>query len=96
MIEPRRLPAPLEVLLAFLRLGCTSFGGPIAHLGYFEHTYVRKLGWLTSEELKWNAQGALMTHSASTYQIPAIGDAPPDFRVVGSAAVIPASHQAQK
>ncbi len=24
----------LEVLAAFLRLGCTSFGGPVAHLGY--------------------------------------------------------------
>ena len=24
-----------EVLRVFLRLGCTSFGGPIAHLGYF-------------------------------------------------------------
>jgi xanthine dehydrogenase molybdopterin-binding subunit B len=39
------------------------------------------MGWLTSEELKWNAQGQLLTHSASTYQIPAISDAPEDFRV---------------
>ncbi len=33
-----------------LRLGLTSFGGPIAHLGYFERTYVRELQWLTSAE----------------------------------------------
>jgi xanthine dehydrogenase molybdopterin-binding subunit B len=39
------------------------------------------MGWLTSEELKWNTQGRLLTHSASTYQIPAISDAPEDFRV---------------
>lgn len=39
-----------EVLWTALKLGLTSFGGPIAHLGYFEQTYVRKLGWLTSEE----------------------------------------------
>ena len=39
------------------------------------------MGWLTSEELKWDAQGRLLTHSASTYQVPAISDAPVDFRV---------------
>jgi chromate transporter len=39
-----------EVLQASLRLGLTSFGGPIAHLGYFEHTYVRQRQRLTSEE----------------------------------------------
>jgi chromate transporter len=39
-----------EVFRAALRLGLTSFGGPIAHLGYFERTYVRRLRWLTSEE----------------------------------------------
>jgi chromate transporter len=31
-----------EVFLVALRLGLTSFGGPIAHLGYFERTYVRE------------------------------------------------------
>jgi chromate transporter len=39
-----------EVFWAALKLGLTSFGGPIAHLGYFEQTYVRKLHWLASEE----------------------------------------------
>lgn len=39
-----------EVFRAALRLGLTSFGGPIAHLGYFEQTYVRRLGWLTGAE----------------------------------------------
>ena len=33
-----------------LRLGLTSFGGPIAHLGYYERTYVRERQWLTPEE----------------------------------------------
>jgi xanthine dehydrogenase molybdopterin-binding subunit B len=49
--------------------------------GQVEGAFVQGMGWLTSEELKWSADGALATHSASTYQIPAIGDAPPDFRV---------------
>jgi chromate transporter len=39
-----------EVLTASLLLGLTSFGGPIAHLGYFERAYVRQRKWLTSEE----------------------------------------------
>lgn len=39
-----------ETFLTSLRLGLTSFGGPIAHLGYFERTYVKEKGWLTHEE----------------------------------------------
>jgi chromate transporter len=34
------------VFLAFLRLGLTSFGGPIAHLGYFRTEFVQRLRWL--------------------------------------------------
>jgi chromate transporter len=37
----------LEVFLVFLRLGCTSFGGPVAHLGYFRADLVAKRQWLT-------------------------------------------------
>jgi chromate transporter len=37
----------LEVLLAFLRLGCMSFGGPAAHLAYFRDEFVRRRGWLS-------------------------------------------------
>jgi chromate transporter len=36
----------LEVLLAFLRLGVTSFGGPVAHLGYFRSEFVERRKWL--------------------------------------------------
>jgi chromate transporter len=37
----------LEVFWVFLRLGCTSFGGPVAHLGYFRTELVAKRAWLT-------------------------------------------------
>lgn len=37
----------LEVFLIFLRLGCTSFGGPVAHLGYYRAELVAKRHWLT-------------------------------------------------
>jgi chromate transporter len=39
----------LEVFWAFLRLGLTSFGGPIAHLGYFNAEFVRRRKWLDDE-----------------------------------------------
>ena len=35
-----------EVLLTFLRLGCTSFGGPVAHIGYFRTEFVERRRWL--------------------------------------------------
>jgi chromate transporter len=37
---------PAAVFLAFLRLGCTSFGGPVAHLGYFRAAFVERRRWL--------------------------------------------------
>ena len=39
--------SPWAVFLIFLRLGLTSFGGPIAHLGYFRHEFVTQRGWLS-------------------------------------------------
>ncbi len=38
-----------EVLLVFLRLGLTSFGGPIAHLGYFREEFVVRRKWLDEQ-----------------------------------------------
>ena len=40
-------PSRLDILLTFLRLGCTSFGGPAAHLGYFRAEFVERRKWLT-------------------------------------------------
>jgi len=39
--------SPWAVFLVFLRLGLTSFGGPIAHLGYFRDEFVTRRQWLT-------------------------------------------------
>lgn len=36
----------LEVFLAFLKLGLTSFGGPIAHIGYFHREFVERRRWI--------------------------------------------------
>lgn len=42
----RSLTSPLSIFLIFLRLGLTSFGGPIAHLGYFRNEFVTRRKWL--------------------------------------------------
>jgi xanthine dehydrogenase molybdopterin binding subunit len=49
--------------------------------GQVEGGFVQGMGWLTGEELVWDAQGRLLTHSPDTYKIPACNDAPRDFRV---------------
>mgnify|MGYP003647224755 CR=1 FL=1 len=38
-----------EIFWRFLLLGCISFGGPAAHIGYFQHTFVQKLAWLSND-----------------------------------------------
>lgn len=45
-LSGRRLAGSLEIFLAFLKLGLTSFGGPVAHLGYFRNEFVGKRKWL--------------------------------------------------
>ncbi|MFD1336989.1 chromate transporter [Oceanobacillus iheyensis] len=44
--EKSSLSALLEILFISTRLGLTSFGGPIAHLGYFHEEYVRRRKWM--------------------------------------------------
>ncbi|HEY8902495.1 MAG TPA: xanthine dehydrogenase molybdopterin binding subunit, partial [Chthoniobacterales bacterium] len=49
--------------------------------GQIEGGFVQGMGWLTREELLWDEKGRLLTHSASTYAVPAFSDAPEDFRI---------------
>lgn len=39
-----------EVFAAFLKLGCTSFGGPVAHLGFFREEFVARRRWLSDAD----------------------------------------------
>ncbi|MGH8166208.1 MAG: molybdopterin cofactor-binding domain-containing protein, partial [Woeseiaceae bacterium] len=54
---------------------------PAIDLGQIEGGFVQGAGWLTAEELWWNAEGQLGTHAPSTYKIPTCSDLPVDFRV---------------
>jgi xanthine dehydrogenase large subunit len=54
---------------------------PKVDLGQVEGGYIQGVGWLTREELVWNADGRLATRGASTYKLPSLDDCPEDFRV---------------
>jgi len=41
--------SPIEIFSVFLRLGLTSFGGPVAHLGYFREEFVNRKKWLSDQ-----------------------------------------------
>jgi len=44
--EGSRVALVRETVSVFLRLGCTSFGGPVAHLGYFQNEFVQRRRWV--------------------------------------------------
>lgn len=46
----RKVKSIAEIFWRFLLLGLISFGGPAAHLGYFRHSFVEKLNWLSAED----------------------------------------------
>jgi xanthine dehydrogenase large subunit len=54
---------------------------PAIDIGQVEGAFIQGMGWLTTEQLWWNAAGKLMTHAPSTYKIPGVSDCPEDFRV---------------
>ena len=60
---------------------CGGSLNPALDRGQVEGGFVQGMGWLTTEELWWDAKGRLATHAPSTYKIPAFGDVPADFRV---------------
>ena len=52
---------------------------PAIDIGQIEGAFIQGMGWLTSEELRWNEKGRLTTHAPSTYKIPTITDCPQNF-----------------
>lgn len=54
---------------------------PEIDIGQIEGAFIQGMGWLTTEELKWDDKGRLMTTGPATYKIPAIGDTPAEFNV---------------
>jgi xanthine dehydrogenase large subunit len=54
---------------------------PLVDQGQIEGAFVQGMGWLTMEELVWDAQGRLRTDAPSTYKIPTISEIPAHFHV---------------
>ncbi len=54
---------------------------PAIDIGQIEGGFIQGTGWLTSEELKWDSSGRLLSDGPATYKIPAISDAPDVFNV---------------
>ena len=49
--------------------------------GQIEGGFIQGVGWVTTEEMKWDKYGNQLTHSPDTYKIPTVNDIPKDFRV---------------
>lgn len=60
---------------------CSGSINPAIDRGQVEGAFVQGLGWVTCEELWWDADGRLKTHAPSTYKIPTSRSVPDDFRV---------------
>ncbi|MCX6279418.1 MAG: xanthine dehydrogenase molybdopterin binding subunit [Bacteroidetes bacterium] len=54
---------------------------PGIDIGQITGGYIQGVGWCTTEEIKWDNAGNLLTHSPDTYKIPTINDIPVDFNV---------------
>ncbi|TQV86203.1 xanthine dehydrogenase molybdopterin binding subunit [Exilibacterium tricleocarpae] len=54
---------------------------PAIDIGQIEGGFVQGMGWLTTEELMWDAQGRVIANSPANYKIPTAADVPPVFNV---------------
>jgi xanthine dehydrogenase large subunit len=73
------LTGETRVLRAELIQDCGRSLNPAIDLGQIEGAFVQGMGWLTTEELDWDAAGRLRTHGPSTYKIPGSRDVPAIF-----------------
>jgi xanthine dehydrogenase large subunit len=75
-VEVDGLTGQYRVLRADLLHDVGDSLSPLVDLGQVEGAFLQGLGWLTSEELVWSADGCLLTRGASTYKLPTLGDCP--------------------
>jgi xanthine dehydrogenase large subunit len=54
---------------------------PAIDIGQVEGGFLQGVGWLTCEELVWDAQGRLLTSGPASYKIPTVADMPSDLRI---------------
>ncbi len=70
----------MRVLRADLLHDVGASINPALDVGQIEGAFIQGMGWLTTEELVYDAKGRLATHAPATYKIPVASDVPPIFR----------------
>jgi xanthine dehydrogenase large subunit len=75
------LTGEARILSAHIVQDCGASLNPAVDIGQIEGAFIQGMGWLTMEELCWDAQGVLKTHAPSTYKIPTSRDVPPVLNV---------------
>ncbi|MBP0494828.1 xanthine dehydrogenase molybdopterin binding subunit [Pararoseomonas indoligenes] len=80
-VELDLLTGEHRLLRADMVQDCGRSLNPSVDRGQIEGAFVQGLGWLTCEELWWDAEGRLRTLGPSTYKIPGSRDVPPVFNV---------------
>jgi xanthine dehydrogenase large subunit len=75
------LTGQTRVLRTDILQDCGASLNPAIDMGQIEGGFVQGMGWLTMEELCWDADGALLTRGPMTYKIPGSRDVPPVFNV---------------
>jgi xanthine dehydrogenase large subunit len=73
------LTGEMRVLRADLLHDVGASINPGIDMGQVEGAFIQGMGWLTTEELVYDANGRLQTHAPATYKIPVASDAPPIF-----------------
>jgi xanthine dehydrogenase large subunit len=74
-----RMTGEMRVLRADLLHDVGASINPALDIGQVEGGFIQGMGWLTTEELVFDAKGRLTTHAPATYKIPVASDVPPVF-----------------
>ena len=80
-IEIDRFTGMMQVLRSDLLMDIGKPINPGIDHGQITGAFIQGMGWLTNEELRYDAKGNLLSHSPTTYKIPNIQDVPPVFNV---------------
>src|SRR5271168_2318006 len=73
------LTGEMRVMRADLLHDVGASINPAIDMGQVEGAFIQGMGWLTTEELVYDADGRLLTHAPATYKIPVASDTPPIF-----------------
>lgn len=74
-----RFTGDLKVVRADVLMDIGTPINPGVDRGQLIGAFIQGLGWVTTEELRYNPKGELLSHSPTTYKIPNINDLPPEF-----------------